>query len=84
MKAGQQLFCGYNGTVRITDGDFNTLKEMAVEGLPVLPAGETEVTFTCEARGADKLPEVRVRYQTRETPMPLMVPVKREPEDPMD
>ncbi len=84
VKAGQQLFCGYNGTVRITDGDFNTLKEMAVEGLPVLPAGETEVTFTCEARGADKLPEVRVRYQTRETPLPLMVPVKREPEDPMD
>lgn len=75
VKAGQRLFCGFNGTVRITDGDFNTLKELTVEGLPMLSDGETEVTFSCEARGADgKLPEVWVRYQTRETPIPLMVP----------
>ena len=75
VKAGQQLRCGFNGKVRIIDADHHqTVKELTLEELPMLPEGETEVTFTCETRADGKLPEVLVRYQTRETPIPLVVP----------
>ena len=84
VKAGQRLLCGFNGTLRIVDADWHTIKERSVEGLPMLPEGETEVAFTYEARGADKAPEVIVRYQTRETPIPLQLPSERVRPNPLE
>lgn len=75
VKAGQLLHCGFNGKVRIIETDHHqTIKELTLEELSMLPEGETEVTFTYETRADGKLPEVLVRYQTRETPIPLVVP----------
>lgn len=84
VKAGQRLLCGFNGMVRIVDADWHTVKERSVVGMPMLPEGETEVAFSYEARSADKAPEVIVRYQVRETPIPLMVPLEQGPLDPQE
>ena len=79
VKAGQQLVCGSNGTVRITDADFQVVKEFKVDGIPSLPEGETEVSFSCETRSDGKLPEVSVRYQIREVPIPIVIEKETSP-----
>ena len=73
VKSGQFLVCGFDGMARLTDADLHTIREWKMEALSALAEGETPVVFSFEARSDGKLPEVVVRYQTRETPIPLMV-----------
>lgn len=73
VKAGQHLLCDFDGMARVTDADYRTLQEFAMESMLTLPEGETPVDFSCEVKGDKKLPEVIVRYITREEPTLLRV-----------
>ena len=66
IKAGQYLLCDFDGVARLTDADYRTLKEFTLDKVLTLPEGESPVTFHCEVKGDKKLPEVTVRYATRE------------------
>lgn len=79
VKAGQFLLCGFDGMARVTDADRHTLKEWKMETLPALAEGETPSVFSFDARSDGKLPEVLVRYQTRECPIPIVFPEETSP-----
>lgn len=68
VKTGQYLLCGFDGMAQLADADYQTLQEFTLEKLLTLPEGESAVTFSCEMKGEKKLPEVVVRYLTREEP----------------
>ncbi|MBR4147852.1 MAG: hypothetical protein IKU00_08200 [Bacteroidales bacterium] len=69
VKAGQYLLCDFDGIARVTDADYRTLKEFAMDTALILPEGESTVIFKCEVKGDKKLPEVSVRYLVREQPI---------------
>lgn len=69
VKAGQYLLCNFDGVTRLTDADYRTLKEFTLDKVLTLPEGESPVSFSCEVNGDKKLPEVTVRYVTREQPI---------------
>lgn len=76
VKAGQTLYCGFNGKAAIMDADHHSLKELLMEHQPSLIEGESEVAFSCEVRGSKKMPEVSVRYLIREQPIPIQIEAK--------
>lgn len=76
VKAGQTLYCGFNGKATIMDADHHTLKELPMEHQPWLSEGESEVSFSCEVKGSKKMPEVSVRYLIREQPIPIQIEPK--------
>ena len=84
VKAGQVLRCGFDGVARIMDADDHLVKEFVLGMVPVLAMGEPVVWFGGEARGTGKYPEVIVRYQTRDMPIPLLVPSEQERIDPLE
>ena len=86
VKTGQMLRCGFNGKAFVMDADHQVLKTLAMEKQLSLPEGESEVTFSCEVKGAPKMPEVSVRYLIREQPIPIQIEEKShsEPDFPVD
>ena len=53
----------------VVDADCNIVTEIAIEGLPELEEGSSEVSFLCEVDPkASKRPVVMLRYITREQP----------------
>lgn len=68
VRAGQFLLYDFDGVARVTDADYHTLQEFTLERMLALPEGESAVTFSCKVKGEKKLPEVVVRYLTREEP----------------
>lgn len=73
VKAGQMLRCGFNGKAVLMDSDYQVLKTISMERQLILPEGESEAAFSCEVKGAPKLPEVNVRYLIREQPVPIQI-----------
>ncbi len=68
VKAGEFLLCDFDGVARATDADYHTLQEFTMAKMLTLPEGESSVIFYCNVKGDKKLPEVSVRYFTREEP----------------
>ena len=68
VRAGEFLLCDFQGVARVTNADYHTLQELPIERMLTLDEGNAMVTFSCEARGNKKLPEVSVRYLVREAP----------------
>lgn len=68
VKVGEFLLCDFDGVARVTDADYHTLQEFPLERMLTLSEGESSVFFSCDVEGDKKLPEVSVRYFTREEP----------------
>ncbi len=68
VKAGELLLCDFDGVARVTDADYHTLQEFTMAKMLTLPERESSVIFSCDVKGDKKLPEVSVRYFTREEP----------------
>ena len=65
IKAGQYLIYDFEGNACITDLNYNKIGDVTAEGVSVLNAGVSEVTFTCEVKTEErKKPEVTLRYYT--------------------
>ena len=59
----------FGETALVVDANYNRLEEVSIEGLPELSQGTNEVSFLCEVDpAAEKLPLVRLRYITKESP----------------
>ena len=66
LKAGQYLFYEFDGTAYITDSNYNKIKEIETQGIVRLNEGNSEVSFTCNAKTEErKTPHVTVRFITR-------------------
>ena len=69
IQAGQFLIYDFDGTARVTDGNYNTISHVTPRGVSLLDEGSSEVSFTCEVKPeGKKRPMVSVRYLTRGTP----------------
>ena len=69
LKPGQRLMYDFGETALVVDANYNRLEEVSIEGLPELSQGTNEVSFLCEVDpAAEKLPLVRLRYITKESP----------------
>lgn len=64
LHAGQYLIYEFDGTARITDQNYNTLKTITPQGTALLSKGNNEVSFSYEVSQGQKKPEVTVRYLT--------------------
>lgn len=69
LKPNQFLVYDFDSRAYITDQDFNVIEEVNPVGQAVLPAGRTEVSFSCKVPNKKNRPEVNLRYMTREKPM---------------
>lgn len=69
VKAQQFLIYDFDSVAYITDMDYNTLEEVVPIGEAVLPAGSSEVRFSCTFADERAKPSVMVRYLTREEPI---------------
>lgn len=67
IEPGQYLIYDFDGTARITDRNFNTLRKVTPEGTAELPSGDSHVAFSC-SRAGDTEPDVQVRFITRGEP----------------
>ena len=69
VKPDQCLLYDFGETARVVDADYNIITEVAIEGLPELDEGGSEVYFLCEVDPeAGQFPVVTLRYATREQP----------------
>lgn len=64
IEADQYLLLDHEGIALLTDKNFNTIKELSVQGKAILPQGNSSIAFACDAE-ADSSPEVLVRYSVR-------------------
>ena len=70
IKPGQRLVYDFEDVAYVIDASYNKLEEIVPEGVSILPEGTSEVYLICEVDPETKLlPEVTVRYVTREQPM---------------
>ena len=67
LEAGQYLIYSYDGTARITDLNYNTLKEIEPQGIFVLEEGDSEISFRCNSKvEGKKHPQISLKYMTRQ------------------
>ena len=71
IRPGQRLIYDFEDVAYVVDNKYNILKEVAVEGLSMLPEGSSEVYLICESDPGKSRPEVTVRYITHERPVTL-------------
>ena len=64
IKPNQQLVYDFDEVAYVMDANGNTIKEVGVEGVSLLPSGTSEVRFYCETEKEGAQPEVTVRYIT--------------------
>ena len=75
LKAGQFLFCDFDGTASITDSNYNKIKEIETQGIIDLNEGNSEVSFTCNVKTEEKkMPHVTLRFITRGIPETIGIP----------
>ena len=68
LKAGQYLLYGFDGKAILTDANYNYIKNVDKQGVSILPEGESTISFSCDTKRNDKMPEVTVRFMTRAIP----------------
>lgn len=68
IAPGQRLIYTDGDNARLVDANYNTLEEIPLEGLAMLPEGKSEVYFICEADPEGDRPEVILRYVTHGEP----------------
>ena len=64
IEPGQCLVYDFDEMACVMDANGHTIKEMAVEGVSLLPSGTSEVRLYCETEKEGAWPEVTVRYVT--------------------
>ena len=80
IKGGQYLI--YDGNVRITDLNYNTIEEFypqgAITSASRLLEGENPISFSCSFTGeGEKIPKVSMRYITSSSPQIMILPQKK-------
>lgn len=68
LKAGQYLLYDFNGKAVITDSNYNYIETIEKQGVSMLPEGSSTISFSCDTKKGDKMPEVTVRFITRDKP----------------
>ena len=68
LKAGQYLLYDFNGKAVITDSNYNYIETIEKQGVSMLPEGSSTISFSCDTKKGDEMPEVTVRFITRDKP----------------
>lgn len=68
LQAGQYLLYGFNGKAIITDSNYNYIETVKKQGVSMLPEGSSTTSFSCDTKKGDEMPEVTVRFITRDKP----------------
>lgn len=64
ISDGQYLLFSFDGKAKVTDKNYNVIKEIQPTGIASLNKGSSAVAFSCERVGDDS-PEVIIRYMTK-------------------
>ncbi|WP_140939315.1 hypothetical protein [Sphingobacterium lumbrici] len=64
LEKDQYILLDHNGKATLTDKNYKFIAELPVQGVAILPQGNSSVAFSCDI-DSDEMPEVIVRYHTR-------------------